>query len=163
VTGRTHSATPPVPARIILAFDYGARRIGLASGDTLTRTAAPRAVVPVRGSGPDWVQIARHIAELAPALLVVGAPYNADGSVSALTQAARAFCGELRARFALPVQQVDERFSSLEASAALAAQRQSGARRRRVSHADIDGAAAAVILERWLAAQPERPGGTQGT
>lgn len=159
MTGRQDNAKSPAPARIILAFDYGARRIGLASGDTLTRTAAPRATVRVLDSGPDWAEIARHVAQLEPALLVVGAPFNADGSPGALARAALAFCRELGARFALPVRQVDERFSSLEASAALKARRQSGARRRRISHADVDCAAAAVILERWLAEQDVHPDG----
>ncbi|MFO7277635.1 MAG: Holliday junction resolvase RuvX [Pseudomonadota bacterium] len=139
--------------RTALAFDYGARRIGIASGDTLTASVAPRATVRVLESGPDWAAIAREIRELRPDVLVVGAPYNADGSPSALTAAARAFAAELERRFGLPVHQVDERWSSLEASARLKERRASGARRRRVSREDIDSAAAAVILERWLAGE----------
>jgi putative holliday junction resolvase len=134
----------------VLSFDYGTRRIGIATGDTITRTAAPRAAVAVGAGGPDWNAIGREIAALRPALLVVGAPYNADGSAGALTSAASAFAAELASRFGLPVQRVDERFSSLEASEALRVQRASGARRRRVRAGDIDSAAAAVILERWL-------------
>jgi putative Holliday junction resolvase len=138
------------PPSTVIAFDYGTRRIGVAAGDTVTRTAAPRLVVEVGASGPDWVAIGREIAALRPALLVVGAPYNADGTPGALTSAASAFAAELASRFGLPVQRVDERFSSLEASEALRAQRASGVRRRRVRAGDVDSAAAAVILERWL-------------
>jgi putative Holliday junction resolvase len=138
------------PPSTVIAFDYGTRRIGVATGDTITRTAAPQAAVAVGASGPDWIAIGREIAALGPALLVVGAPYNADGSPGALTSAASAFAAELASRFGLPVQRVDERFSSLEASAALRAQRASGARRRRLRAEDVDSAAAAVILERWL-------------
>jgi putative pre-16S rRNA nuclease len=138
------------PAQVVLAFDFGLKRIGIACGDTLTKAAAPRAAAAVGGSGPDWEAIARQVRALAPALLVVGAPYNADGSESALTQAARGFAAELARRFALPVHLVDERYSSLEASAALKSQRASGQRRRRVRRADVDGAAAAVILGRFL-------------
>ncbi len=87
---------------------------------------------------------------LAPAVLVVGAPYNADGSEGALHAAARRFAAELERRFALPVHLVDERYSSLEAGAELKARRASGARRRRVRREDIDSAAAAVILGRWF-------------
>jgi putative Holliday junction resolvase len=90
---------------------------------------------------------------LSPGLLVVGAPYNADGSEGALTVAARSFAAELERRFALPVQLVDERFSSLEASEALKARRASGQRRRRVQRADIDSAAAAVILGRFFSGE----------
>jgi len=137
----------------VLAFDFGLKRIGIASGDTLTRTAAPRAAISVGGSGPDWNAIAREVRALSPGLLVVGAPYNADGSESAMTAAARNFAAELERRFALPVQLVDERFSSLEANEALKAQRASGARRRRVDRGAIDSAAAAVILGRFLAGE----------
>jgi putative holliday junction resolvase len=137
------------PATVI-AFDFGTRRIGIATGDTVTRTAAPRRAVAFAAGGPDWAAIGREIAALRPALLVVGAPYNADGSPGALTGAASAFAAELASRFGLPVQRVDERFSSLEASETLRAQRASGARRRRVRAGDVDSAAAAIILERWL-------------
>ena len=138
------------PPQVVLAFDFGLKRIGIASGDTLTKAAAPRAAVGVGGSGPDWEAIAREVRALAPGRLVVGAPYNVDGSESALTQAARGFAAELARRFALPVQLVDERYSSLEAGAALKSRRASGQRRRRVRRGDVDSAAAAVILGRFL-------------
>ena len=83
----------------------------------------------------------------------MGAPYNADGSEGTLTETVRRFAAELERRFALPVEMVDERFSSLEASAALRQRRASGTRRRRVARADIDSAAAAVILGRWFAGE----------
>jgi putative Holliday junction resolvase len=134
----------------VLAFDFGLKRIGIASGETLTATAAPRPAVAVHQSGPDWDAIAREVRMLSPRLLVVGAPYNADGSPGTLAPAARRFAAELERRFGLPVNMVDERWSSLEASAALKAQRSSGERKRRVRKEDIDSAAAAVILERWL-------------
>ncbi len=134
----------------VLAFDFGLKRIGIASGDTLTRTAAPRAAVSVKAGRPDWDAIARNVEALHPALFVVGAPYNVDGSPSALAPAARRFATELENRFGLPVNRVDERYSSLEASQLLTTHRATGQRRRRVARQDIDSAAAAVILERWL-------------
>ena len=142
-----------IPSRVIqtvLAFDFGLKRIGIASGDTLTRTAAPRAAVPAKAGQPDWDRITRQVRALQPALLVVGAPYNVDGSPGALAPAARRFATELEQRFGLPVNMVDERWSSLEAAEALKAQRAAGDRRRRVTREHIDSAAAAVILERWL-------------
>jgi putative holliday junction resolvase len=137
-------------AQTVLAFDFGLKRIGIASGDTLTKQATPRRAAAVGRNGPDWEAIAAAVRALAPGLLVVGAPYNADGSEGALMRAARAFAAELERRFALPIHLVDERFSSLEASEALKARRASGARRRRVARADVDSAAAAVILGRYL-------------
>jgi putative Holliday junction resolvase len=137
----------------VLAFDFGFKRIGIASGDTLTRTAAPRPAATVHQQGPDWDAITREVRMLSPGLLVVGAPYNADGSPGALAPAARRFAAELESRFGLPVNMVDERWSSLEASATLKAQRASGERKRRVRKEDIDSAAAAVILRRWLSGE----------
>jgi putative Holliday junction resolvase len=134
----------------VLAFDFGFKRIGIAAGDTLTATAAPRPAAAVHQSGPDWDAITRQVRMLSPKLLVVGAPYNADGTPGALAPAARRFASELERRFGLPVNMVDERWSSLEASAALKAQRSTGERKRRVRKEDIDSAAAAIILERWL-------------
>jgi putative holliday junction resolvase len=143
-------------ALLVIAFDYGLKRIGLASGDTLTRTASPRPAVLVGAGGPDWQRIEEEISSLRPTLLVVGAPYNVDGSPGALAHAARAFAAELESRFGLPVKRVDERWSSLEAAAALRTRRASGTRRRRVQRGDIDSAAAAVLLERWLSGEEER-------
>jgi putative Holliday junction resolvase len=137
----------------VLAFDFGLKRIGIASGDSLTHSASPRPAAVSAAGAPNWQAIAREVRALAPARLIVGAPYNADGSEGRLTAQARAFAAELERRFALPVHLVDERFSSLEASAALSARRASGVRRRRVQRADIDSAAAAVILGRWFAGE----------
>ncbi len=134
----------------VLAFDIGLKRIGIACGDTLTRQAAPRAAAAVHRGTPDWEAIGREVRALAPGVLVVGAPYNADGSAGTLLAAARRFAAELERRFALPVQLIDERFSSLEANEALTTRRARGERRRRISRADIDSAAAAVILGRWF-------------
>jgi putative Holliday junction resolvase len=139
--------------RSILAFDFGLKRIGLAAGDTLTRTAGPRPAATVGATGPDWVAIEREVRGLQPHLFVVGAPYNADGSPGALANAANGFAAELERRFGLPVKRVDERFSSLQANERLKAQRASGERRRRIRREDIDSAAAAVILERWLSGE----------
>jgi putative holliday junction resolvase len=133
----------------VLAFDFGLKRIGIASADTLTRTAAPRRAAQV-GANPDWEEIERNVLALRPKLLIVGEPYNADGSPGVLAPAVRRFAAELERRFGLPVKMVDERWSSLEAAAALKAQRANGERKRRVRREDIDSAAAAVILQRWL-------------
>src|SRR5262249_20696840 len=137
------SAHPDARALTLLAFDFGLRRIGVAIGDTVTRTAAPRPAV--RGdlaegatAGPDWAAIERQIRSSGPQRLIVGAPYNEAGEQTAMTRAARRFAAELAHRFSLPVSWVDERYSSLEAAAVLKARRASGLRRRRVAREDID-------------------------
>ena len=137
----------------VLAFDFGLKRIGLAAGDTLTCTAAPLPAITALQSGPDWTSIERNLRAVLPRFLVVGAPYNADGTPGSLAPAARRFASELEKRFGLQVFMVDERWSSLEANEALKARRASGERRKRIRREDIDSAAAAVILERWFAGE----------
>ena len=136
--------------RIVLAFDFGARRIGVACGDSVSRTASPLGTVPGGPGGPRWDRINTLMREWQPALLVVGLPYNVDDTDSAMTAGARGFAAELARRYLKQVALVDERYSSREAEAALKAGRESGLRRRRVVKADIDATAACIILERWF-------------
>ena len=142
----------PAP-ELILSFDFGTRRIGVAAGDTLTRTARPLTVLGVRGAFP-WAEIDRLVADYTPTQLVVGLPYNMDGTETGMTAPARDFSAALAARLHLPVHLVDERLSSRDAEAELRQARASGLKRKRVTHADVDRVAAKVILERWFASQP---------
>jgi putative Holliday junction resolvase len=137
-------------AKIVVAFDYGRRRIGVACGDTVSRNASALKTVPAGPKGPRWESIASVMHDWQPDLAVVGLPYNVDDSDSDMTGAARGFAAELGRRFGVDVVMVDERYSSLEAEARLQTARESGLRRRRVAKSDVDAAAACVILERWF-------------
>jgi putative Holliday junction resolvase len=112
-----------------MAFDFGARRIGLACGDTVSRTATPLAGIANGHSGPRWDTLDSLMRDWQPGLLVVGLPYNVDGSESAMSGTVRAFAARLTERYALPVSLIDK---------------------RRLGKADVDAAAACVILERWF-------------
>jgi putative Holliday junction resolvase len=147
---------PEARARLILAFDFGLRRIGIASGDTVSATAAPCSAVQVSDQGVDWNAIERLLRQYQPDLLVVGSPRNIDGSAGKLSGSADQFAAELAARSGRAVQRTDEFASSIEATERLRQQRQSGQRRRRVQRGDIDSAAAAIILERWLSGEGRR-------
>lgn len=135
-------------AATVLGFDYGRRRIGVAVGQHITRSASPVAAVVARNDGPDWSRLDALVAEWRPAELVVGLPYNADGTPHDLTREAEAFARTLAERTGLAVHTVDERLSSVEAERALRERRAEG--RRRVAKGDVDAAAACVILESWL-------------
>jgi len=138
----------------LLAFDFGKRRIGLASGDTLTRTARAHSTLDCTRGIP-WAALDKVFAELQPSQLIVGLPYNMDGTPTALTPAARSFATELEARYHKPVALVDERLSSREAEAQLREARAAGLKRGRTTHADIDMIAARILLERWFAGEGE--------
>jgi len=137
-------------AEVVLAFDYGTRRIGVATGDTLTRTARPLTTLEYPAGKLPWDAIDKLNSDYTPAQFIVGLPYNMDGSPTRLTAASRHFASSLKARYMSSVALVDERLSSREGESALRAARAGGIRRRRVRRVDVDSAAAAVLLERWF-------------
>lgn len=135
---------------VVLAFDFGTRRIGVAVGSAITGRAQALTTLHHR-DGPDWDAITRLVAEWRPQALVVGLPLLEDGSEQAITGHARWFMRQLGTLFGLPVHAVDERFSSIEALERLRTQRATGARKRRLQKGDTDSMAAQIILEGWLA------------
>lgn len=137
------------PASTFLAFDYGEKRIGVALGDSLTRSARPLPTLPPA----DRAALQQLIAEWRPRALIVGLPLDEDGSEQRITAPARRFAASLR-QFNLPVHEVDERYSSRAADELLRDARASGRMTRRVRKGDRDARAACVILEQWLREQP---------
>lgn len=138
---RAISASGLVPAHLsrFLAFDYGQQRTGVASGNRLTRQATPRGSIHARGPAR-WAPIAQQVSDWQPDALVVGIPLHPDGAAHQNTHAAQRFARQLRARFDLPVFEVDERYTTTEARAAGAS--------------DLDAASAAIILEQFLRELP---------
>ena len=136
------SASPGV----LLGFDFGTKRIGVAVGQELTRSARALITLNNRNGAPDWEAISRLIDEWKPAALVVGMPLNLDGSDHEITRLARRFGNRLRGRYNLPVYTMDERLSSAEAESQLAEQ-------GRYEKADVDKMAAQLILQGWLEQQ----------
>ncbi len=134
-------AVPAMPSapRSFLAFDFGLRRVGVASGNTVTRQATPMKTVSSEGERR-FAEIAGLIAQWQPDALVVGVPFHPDGAEHDNTRRARRFARQLHGRFGLPVHEVDERYTTTEAAAA-------GAR-------DLDAASAAIILEQFLGTLP---------
>ena len=144
----TAAAAPALPAaavrhRSFLGFDFGARRVGVAAGNSLTRSARPLRTVAAEGDAR-FAAIAALIAEWQPDALVVGVPFHPDGAEHENTRRARRFGRQLNGRFQLPVHEVDERYTTTEARAAGAA--------------DVDAASAAIILDQYLHSLPA-PGG----
>src|SRR5450631_2769085 len=92
----------PLAPQLVIAFDFGRRRIGVACGDTVSRTARPLAAIANGPDGPRWDEVAAQLREWRPALLVVGLPYNVDGTESDMSGAARGFAAEIALRHELP-------------------------------------------------------------
>jgi putative holliday junction resolvase len=109
----------------ILAFDYGEKRIGVAVGNTVTKTAEPLTIVQQKNQDERWKAIEQLIEEWQPQLLVVGLPKHPDGAEHEMTYKAKRFGNQLHGRFQKQVVWVDERYTSVSVEGgndALAAQ-----------------------------------------
>ena len=136
---------PATAPRIVLAFDFGTRRIGVAVGNTLTRTAQPVATLAAASDDERFAAIAKVIGEWQPQGLVVGIPVHADGAPHAMTARAERFAVALGERFGLPVERADERHTTQLAQSSL-----TQARAGRRGRAERDAVAAQLILQGWL-------------
>jgi putative Holliday junction resolvase len=116
---------------VVLAFDFGTRRIGVAIGNGITREARPLAIIEAQGDAR-WQRVAAVIAEWQPTRLVVGIARHPDGTPHEMTMRCEKFARQLDGRFRLPVDRVDERYSSA------------------VVEGGRDDEAAAVILQQWF-------------
>lgn len=123
-----------------LAFDFGTKRTGAASGNRVFGGASPLPTIKAEGADARFAAIEQLIREWQPQALVIGVPYHPDGAPHENTARALKFGRQLRGRFRLPVYEVDERYSTTEALA-------SGAK-------DADAASACIILEQFLRSLP---------
>jgi len=120
-----------------MGFDFGTGKIGVAVGQTVTRTASALAVIRARDGKPDWDQLDTLVAEWQPQLFVVGLPLNMDDSISEMAEAAKRFGRRLEGRYQTPFSMMDERLTSFEA-------------RETATEDEIDAIAARLILESFM-------------
>ncbi|MDP0588022.1 MAG: Holliday junction resolvase RuvX [Candidatus Endonucleobacter bathymodioli] len=132
--------------RSLLGFDFGLTNIGVAIGQTVTKTASALPHLKARDGIPCWNQVAALVNEWQPDAVVVGIPFNMDSSESEMSHRARKFGNRIYGRFNLPFYEVDERLSSFEAKEWA----------KKLGHLGnykskpIDSMAAQLILESWL-------------
>ena len=132
-------ATPSVPAEgTLLAFDYGEKRIGVALGNSITRSARALETIPNRSIDFRFAQISRLVGEWQPVGFVVGMPVHPDGEEQPMIKLAERFGNQLHGRYGLPVTWVDERYSSIAAQDAGA------------SDDVLDAEAARIILQQFF-------------
>jgi putative Holliday junction resolvase len=120
----------------LLAFDFGVKRIGVAIGNTMLCQAEPLKVINAIDNDTRFAAIQKLLDEWTPAKLIVGLPMHPDGNEHEMTARARRFANQLNGRFNLPVELVDERYSSAVISA----------KRGEI----IDDRAAAIILQQYF-------------
>jgi putative holliday junction resolvase len=135
-----------MPDGTVLAFDFGEKRIGVATGETLLGSAHPLTVIHAQSNDDRMAAIGRLIVEWQPVQLVVGLPTHADGTPHEMTRLATKFGERLQRRFHLPVAFADERLTSVDAEARL---RETG-RNSRTAKPLLDAVAAQLILQTWF-------------
>lgn len=133
---------PDKTVNVVIGFDFGLKRIGVAVGQTITQTASPVDIVNSRDGRPDLDRITQLFETWQPDAIVVGLPMRLDGSEQALTQPARKFGQRLSGRYQRPVHYIEEQLSSIEAE------------NRDIKRQHIDDHAAQIILQNWLQALP---------
>lgn len=130
----------------ILGFDYGTKYIGIAFGQTLTNSAqALTTIVNINGI-PNWLAIQKIIREWQPNVLAVGLPLHMDNTEQTITLLAKKFTQELQEQFKLPVYQIDERLTTIEARSQLFSQKGY----KGLTKSAIDSYSAKLIVEDWL-------------
>ncbi|MEP7069768.1 MAG: Holliday junction resolvase RuvX [Usitatibacter sp.] len=129
----------------LIGFDFGAKRIGLAVGETSTRIANPLGAIEAEANEKRLAEVDRIVAEWHPVAFVVGQPHHSDGSEHAVAKLAEKFARRLAARYKVPVVMVDETLTSATAEAELR-----GTRTRAPRKTDVDALAATIILQSYL-------------
>lgn len=125
---------PTLMDEVVLAFDYGARRTGVSIANSLTRQARALPTIHAAASEARWKAVGALVEEWQPARFVVGIPRHPDGTAHEMTARCERFARQLEGRFGRPVARIDERYSSAVSGHA----------------ADVDAAAAVLILQQWL-------------
>ena len=134
----------------VLGFDFGLKRIGVASGNTQTQTAQSIAIISSNDGTPDWQSLDRLIEEWRPEKLVVGLPVSMAGDETDISRKARGFGDRLSKRYGLNIDYCDERLSSNQANTLIRELTPKGKRIRKKSNAAIDHIAAQLILETYF-------------
>ena len=130
----------------IIAFDFGLSRIGVAVGQAITKTASPLETLQANDGKPDWNKVEALFKQWQPKKVIVGEPFNMDGTDQEITKRARKFANQIHGRFGLPVEMADERLTS---AAAREEMFESGGYKK-LKNSQIDSIAAALILESWF-------------
>ncbi len=133
--------------KIVMAFDFGTKRMGVAIGQTITQTARPLATIQVKEGVPDWQTIATFVKKWRPDAFVIGLPLNMDGSDQPITELARGFAKALKEQYNLPVFEMDERLTTKDARERLFSE----GGYKALQTGQVDQVAAQLILQNWFA------------
>jgi putative holliday junction resolvase len=158
-------ATGPAATGVILAIDYGKKRLGLALSDEFCVTSRPYATWTRINRRRDLARLRELVGQESVRRIVVGLPLHLDGTPSEMSEEARSFAARVEKALGLPVEMMDERLSSWEARETMAAgdsgkhaPRGSSGRSGTSKKSPLDDIAAAIILRDYLDKARARPG-----
>lgn len=134
---------------IVIGFDFGIKKIGVAIGQKLTCTAQPLTVLLSRHGIPNWIDIHSIYSEWKPMILIVGLPLQLNGAEQPIAILAKNFAYQLKKKFPVTVKMHDERFSTSEARLNQKTRYYNNNFHTYTKH-QIDAIAAAIILKSWL-------------
>tara|TARA_Y200000002_G_scaffold379344_1_gene388419 strand:+ start:526 stop:915 length:390 start_codon:yes stop_codon:yes gene_type:complete len=121
----------------ILAIDFGLKKVGLAIGNTLTKTSMPISTIFYKSKQELFNLLEKYVIEWKPELIIIGNPLNMDQTESEMSKLAEKFSTQFSKKFNLTVELVDERLSSFEA-------------KEFVKDDNLDAMAAKLILDSWM-------------
>jgi len=136
-----HDSFPSKKTLSVMAFDYGTKRIGVAVGNSLTKSAQSLPIILNTNEEQRFAAITKIVTEWRPDVIVVGLPFYPDGAEHKMTQKAKCFGQQLGGRYSKPVCFVDERYSSVLLEGDVQYQK------------SLDSHAAALILEQFFREQ----------
>ena len=122
----------------VIGIDYGVSKIGVAVGNTQTSSSSPLEIIINTKSGINWPQLEAIIKEWKPQVIIIGQPFNMDGSESEMMKEVKLFADILKERINIKIEFFDERLTSFEA------------KQMDTSGKPIDDLAAKIILDGWL-------------
>ncbi|MFT6834724.1 MAG: putative Holliday junction resolvase [Francisellaceae bacterium] len=129
----------------LICIDYGKRRIGLASGQTITKTASPLQAISAKFGLPDWTALDKVIKTWNPNYIIIGLPIDTNGEYTKITKDVEVFGTAVNERYSAKVHYMNEAYSTREARWQL-----EKTTNKSVNHLKVDSLAACVILESWM-------------
>ena len=124
----------------IISFDFGTKKIGVAVGQTKTRTSSPLEIIFNKNNATDWKKIHSIVEEWKPELILVGKPLNMDGTDSDIMKTVNNFFNKLSKSTNIPCEYIDERLTSFEARQYLS----------EIKTDLVDAHAAKILIDHWL-------------
>jgi len=144
------------PDSVLIGFDYGTKKMGVAIAQCITKTATPLNVLKIKNENPNWEQLDQIVNDYKPDIAIIGYPGKNNKKTSLLANKIEKFESAIEKHYKMPTILFDETFSTTIARQELRDLRRDGILSKRIKRGQVDSMAAKIILEQWL--QLETPG-----